>query len=68
MGESQKEELMRKLISSFYKYEDARTKPVAERCVGLKTVSRPEAELYASIDQEIARLKLGAEIGHYLTR
>jgi hypothetical protein len=54
---------MHRFIQSFYRYEDAPAKPIAEHCVGLRTVSRTETDLYDSIDREIARLKLGVEIG-----
>ena len=47
-----------------YRHEQAPVIPVASHCVGVRQISDREKALYDGIDREIARLKLGAEIGH----
>jgi hypothetical protein len=53
---------------SFYEDRFVHLQPIAEPCVGHRTISAREQELWDGVDREIERIKMGLEIGHYSTR
>lgn len=51
-----------------YEHQITPVSPLADHCVGVRQPSQRERELYAGIDREIERLKLGESIGHFAWR